>query len=71
MDNHVSPNRYQALGDVAGNNDDAPINEETINEQELDKLNKKTNGKTDNWKVSNLKKEVVILEDSIVKHVNR
>ena len=34
MDNHVSPNRYQALGDVAGNNDDAPINEETINEPE-------------------------------------
>ena len=35
MDNDVSPNRYQALGDVAGNNnnDDATIDEETMNEQ--------------------------------------
>ena len=40
-----------------------------MNEQELDRLNKKTNGKTDKRKVSNLKK-VVILGDSIVKHVN-
>ena len=53
MDNHVSPNRYQALGDVAGNNnnDDATIDEETRNEQEPDKLNKKTNDKTDKRKV--------------------
>ena len=57
MDNHISPNRYQALADVAGNsnNDDASIDEETMNEQELDKLNKKTNDKTDKRKVSNLK----------------
>ena len=60
MDNHVFPNRYQALGDVAGNNnnDDASIDEETMNEQELDKLNKKTNRKTDKRKVSNLKKKL-------------
>ena len=41
-----------------------------MNEQELDKVNKKTNGKTDKRKVSNLKKKVVILGDSIVKHVS-
>ena len=51
MDNHVSPNRYQALGDVAGNNNDATIDEETMNGQEPDKLNKKTNDKTDKRKV--------------------
>ena len=43
MDNHVSPNRYQVLADVAwnNNNDDVTINKETMNEQEQDRLNKK------------------------------
>ena len=43
MDNHVSPNRYQVLADVAwnNNNDDATIDKETMNEQEQDRLNKK------------------------------
>ena len=40
-----------------------------MNEQELDRLYKKTNCETDKRKVSNLKK-IVILGDSIVKHVN-
>ena len=45
LDNHVSPNRYQVLGDVAenNNNDDATIDKQTMNEQEVDRLNKKTN----------------------------
>ena len=72
MDKHVSPNRYQVAADVAenSNNDDVNIDKETMNEQELDRLNKKTNAKTDNRKVSNLNKKVVILGDSIVKYVN-
>ena len=72
MDEHVSPNRYQVAADVAenSNNDDVNIDKETMNEQELDRLNKKTNAKTDKRKVSNLNKKVVILGDSIVKHVN-
>ena len=72
MDKHVSPNRYQVAADVAenSNNDDVNIDKETMNEQELDRLNKKTNAKTDKRKVSNLNKKVVILGDSIVKHVN-
>ena len=43
MDNHVSPNRYQVLADVAwsNNNDDVTIDKETMNEQEQDRLNKK------------------------------
>ena len=43
MDNHVSPNRYQVLADVAWNNinDDVTIDKETMNEQEQDRLNKK------------------------------
>ena len=57
MDKHVSPN------------DDVTMDKETINEQEIDRLNKKTYGKTYKRKVSNLKK-VVILGDSIVKHAN-
>ena len=72
MDKHVSPNRYQVAADIAenSNNDDVNIDKETMNEQELDRLNKKTNAKTDKRKVSNLNKKVVILGDSIVKHVN-
>ena len=60
MLNHVSPNRYQVLADVAGNNnnDDVTIEKEIMNEQELDRLNKKANGKTDKRKVSNLKKKL-------------
>ena len=71
MNNHVSPNRYHVLADVAGNNNnvDVTIDKETMNEQELDRLYKKTNCETDKRKVSNLKK-IVILGDSIVKHVN-
>ena len=57
MDKHVSPN------------DDVTMDKETINEQEIDRLNKKTYGKTYKRKVSNRKK-VVILGDSIVKHAN-
>ena len=55
MENHVFPNRYQVFADVAGNNknDDATIKNEILNKQELDKLNKKTNGKTEKRKVSN------------------
>ena len=66
------PNRYQVLADVAGNSNDhdVTIEKEIINEQELDRLSKETNGKTDKRKVSNLKKKVVILGDSIVKQVN-
>lgn len=43
MDNHVSPYSYQVLADVAGNNnnDDVTIDKDTMNEQELDRLNKK------------------------------
>ena len=40
-----------------------------MNEQEIDRLNKKTYGKTYKRKVSNLKK-VVILGDSIDKQAN-
>ena len=71
MDKHVSPNRYQVLADVSGNNnnDDVTMDKETINEQEIDRLNRKTYGKTYKRKVSNLKK-VVILGDWIVKHAN-
>ena len=60
MLNHVSPNRYQVLADVVGNNnnDDVTIEKEIMNEQELDRLNKKANGKTDKRKVSNLKKKL-------------
>ena len=60
MLNHVSPNRYQVLADVAGNNnnDDVTIEKEMMNEQELDRLDKKANGKTDKRKVSNLKKKL-------------
>ena len=45
LGNHVSPNRYQVLGDVAesNSNDDATIDKQTMNEQEVDRLNKKTN----------------------------
>ena len=58
IDNHVAPNRCQVLVDVAGNNNnvDVTIDKEAMNEQELDRLNKKSNGKTDKRKVSNLKK---------------
>ena len=43
MDNHVSPYSYQVLADVAGNNnnDDVTIDKDTMNKQELDRLNKK------------------------------
>ena len=49
MNNHVSPNRYQVLTDVAENNNnvDVTIDKETMNERELYRLNKKTNCKTD------------------------
>ena len=52
MDNYVSPNTYQVLAHAAGsnNNDDDTIDKETMNEQELERLNKKSNGKTDNGK---------------------
>ena len=71
MNNHVSPNRYQVLTDVAENNNnvDVTIDKEIMNEQELYRLNKKSNCKTDKREVSNLKK-IVILGDSIVKLVN-
>ena len=71
MNNHVSPKRYHVLADFAGNNNnvDVTIDKETMNEQELDRLYKKTNCETDKREVSNLKK-IVILGDSIVKHVN-
>ena len=57
MDNHVSPNRYQVFADFAksNNNDEIAIDKETMNEQELDRLNKKTNGQTDKRKDFNLK----------------
>ena len=71
MNNHVSPNRYQVLTVAAENNNnvDVTIDKETMNEQELYRLNKKTNCKTDKREVSILKK-IVILGDSIVKLVN-
>ena len=58
MDKHVSPNRYQDLADVSGssNNNDITMDKETMNEQEIDRLHKKTYGKTYKGKVSNLKK---------------
>ena len=58
MDKHVSPNRYQDLADVSGssNNDGVTMDKETMNEQEIDRLHKKTYGKTYKRKVSNLKK---------------
>ena len=71
MDKHVSPNRYQVSADVSGNNnnDDVTMDKETMNEQVIDRVNKKTYGKTFKRKVSNLKK-VVILGGSIVRHAN-
>ena len=57
MDKHVSPNRHQVLADVSGNknNDEVTMDKETMNEQEIDRWNKKTYGKTYKRKVSNLK----------------
>ena len=71
MDIHFFSNRYQDLADVSGNsnNDGGTMDKETMNEQEIDRLNKKTYGKTYKRKVSNLKK-VVILGDSIDKQAN-
>ena len=60
MDNHVSPNRYQVLADVAwnNNNDDVTINKETMNEQEQDRLNKKLMARLINGKFLAEKKKL-------------
>ena len=58
MDKHVSPNKHQVLADVAGNNnnDHVTMDKETMNEQEIDRLNKKLMARLINTKFLTFKK---------------